>query len=177
MCRQPHAPSRRIALRILGLVAAGSVAGCGFQLRGTGVTMPFSSLLIRGVGSPGLISQLSAQLKSSGVEVIRNAPGDVAIKPEIVLDILQDQRERVVVGTTAAGQVRELQLRHRLRLRLRTTQGRDLIAETELLQERELSFTETQVLGKEEEEALLYNDMQNGLVRQLMTRLAAVKTP
>lgn len=176
MYRQPHVPSRRIALRTLGLGAAGLLVGCGFQLRGTGVTMPFSSLQIRGVGNPGLISQLSAQLKSSGIEVIRNVPGDVAIKPEVVLEILQDQRERVVVGTTAAGQVRELQLRHRLRFRLRTPQGRDLIAETELLQERELSFTETQVLGKEEEEALLYNDMQNGLVRQLMMRLAAVKT-
>jgi LPS-assembly lipoprotein len=160
---------------MLGFGAAGLLAGCGFQLRGTGVKMPFSSLQIRGVGSPGLISQLSAQLKSSGVEVIRNAHGGVATTPEIMLDILQDQRERVVVGTTAAGQVRELQLRHRLRFRLRTPQGRDLIPETELLQERELSFTETQVLGKEEEEALLYNDMQSGMVRQLMSRFAAAQ--
>jgi LPS-assembly lipoprotein len=98
-----------------------------------------------------------------------------ATSPEAVLDLLQDQRERVVVGTTAAGQVRELVLRQRVRFRLRTPAGKELIPEIEVLQEREMSFTETQVLGKEAEEALLYRDMQNAVVRQIMARLAAVK--
>jgi LPS-assembly lipoprotein len=78
------------------------------------------------------------------------------------------------VGTTAAGQVRELALRRRVRFALRTPAGVELIPETELAQERELSFSETVVLGKEAEEALLFDDMRTAIVRQWLVRLAAV---
>lgn len=139
--------------------------------------MPFARLLLNAAPGSELTRVLVPQLRSSGVEVIRETPASGQPGPDVLLDILQDQRERVVVGTTAAGQVRELQLRQRVTFRLRTARGRDLIQVTELLQERELSFTETQVLGKEEEEALLYTDMRNAMVRQLMTRLAAVRMP
>jgi LPS-assembly lipoprotein len=77
---------------------------------------------------------------------------------------------------TATGQVREFQLRTRLRFRLRTPGGKDLIADTELVQQRDISFNESAVLSKESEENLLYRDMQTDLVQQLMRRLAAVKS-
>ena len=73
------------------------------------------------------------------------------------------------------GQVREFQLRIRLKFKVRTPQGKELIAETELLQQRDISFNESAVLAKEQEEALLYRDMQTDLVQQLMRRLAAIK--
>jgi LPS-assembly lipoprotein len=79
------------------------------------------------------------------------------------------------VGLNATGQVREFQLRSRVRFRLRTPQGRELIPETELLQQRDISFSEAAALAKEAEEALLYRDMQSDLVQQLMRRLAALK--
>jgi len=170
-----HCPRRAV----LGLLGGGTLVlltGCGFQLRGTGVRLAFSRLRLEGAVTPAVARSLTAQLEGSGVSVLRpgaaNAPPAAA---EVVLTVLHDQRERVVVGTTAAGQVRELQLRHRLTFRLRTAAGRDLIGDTELMQERELSFSETQVLGKEEEEALLFDDMRAGIVRQLMSRLAAVQ--
>ena len=42
---------------------------------------------------------------------------------------------------------------------------------------REYTFDDSQVLGKEQEETLLYKDMQNDLLQQLMRRLAAVSPP
>jgi LPS-assembly lipoprotein len=95
---------------------------------------------------------------------------------QVILDILAEQREKVVVGLNASGQVREFQLRSRVRFRLRTPQGRELIPETMLEQTRDVSFNEAAVLAKEAEEGLLYRDMQTDLVRQLMRRLAAVKS-
>jgi LPS-assembly lipoprotein len=78
------------------------------------------------------------------------------------------------VGQTAVGQVRELQLRTRFRFRLRTLSGRQLLDDTELLLERDISFTETAVLAKDAEEALLFRNMQADIVQQVMRRLAAV---
>lgn len=109
------------------------------------------------------------------------ASGAVQVLPsgtqaQVVLDLLSEQREKVVVGMNATGQVREFQLRTRLRFRLRTPAGKDLIADTELVQQRDISFNESAVLSKEAEENLLYRDMQTDLVQQLMRRLAAVKS-
>lgn len=162
-----------------GLAALAS--GCGFRLRGQGLTFAFRTLRVQAGADSDVLQSLRAQLQASGVQLLRPAAADgataVAPLPDVVLHILQDQRERVVVGTTTAGQVRELLLRRRLRFALRTPDGRELIEPSELLQERELSFAETVVLGKEAEEALLFDDMRAALVRQLLVRLAAVRLP
>lgn len=169
-------PTRRLTL--LALTALPLLTACGFRLRGSNVRLAFDSLRLNAPGETATVLQLAALLQASGVRVVGTGAGPAepgSPSEAVVLTVLQDQRERVVVGTTAAGQVRELQLRQRFRFQLRTAAGKDLIGATELLQERELSFTETQVLGKEMEEELLYTDMQNAVVRQLMTRLAALK--
>ena len=95
---------------------------------------------------------------------------------EVVLDVMSEVRERVVVGLNASGQVRELQLRLRVKFRLRTPQSKVLIPEVELQQQRDLSFLETAALAKEIEENTMYRDMQIDIVQQMMRRLAAVKT-
>ena len=92
------------------------------------------------------------------------------------MDLLQERQERVVVGLNASGQVRELQLRQRVRIRLRGQQGQEWIADTELLQQRDISYNETVALSKEGEEAMLFRNMRTDLVQQLMRRLAAVKS-
>jgi LPS-assembly lipoprotein len=103
------------------------------------------------------------------------AANEPQAQAQVVLDILQEQREKVVVGINSSGQVREFQLRTRLRFRLRTPQGRELRPDAEILQQRVLSFTESAVLAKEAEEALLYREMQTDIVQQLLRRLATVQ--
>lgn len=178
----PHLSRRWVTSGLLalgGLAAAGGLAGCGFRLRGSGVTLAFESIELRGAGSVAVVQQLRDQLRASGVDVVEPQPaaeGTPPVGPDVILTLLQDQRERVVVGTAVAGQVRELQLRHTVRFHLRTPTGKELIEEATLQQVRELSYSETQALAKEAEEALLFDDMRNGVVRQIMTRLAAVRS-
>ena len=52
-------------------------------------------------------------------------------------------------------------------------EGRSLVPPTTLSARREYTFDDSQALGKEQEEALLYRDMQADLLQQLMRRLAA----
>ena len=158
------------------LVAAGAclvLGGCGFQLR-QAPSFAFKSLYIGATVESLLIRELRRSIEYGGaVEVLDAARLPTA---QAVLDVLIDRREKVVVGLNATGQVREFQLRTRFRFKLRTPQGKELIPETELLQQRDISFTESAALAKEAEEALLYRDMQTDIVQQLMRRLAAVKT-
>jgi LPS-assembly lipoprotein len=160
--------------RVLAICVLLALTACGFQLR-QAPHFVFSSIYVGAPGNSSLGNELRRSIAhSDGVAVI-DAPGQPGAA-QVVLDVLGEQREKVVVGLTASGQVREFQLRTRVKFRLRTAQGKDLIPETELLQQRDISFNESAVLAKEAEENLLYRDMQSDIVQQLMRRLAAVKT-
>ncbi|MEO7392755.1 MAG: LPS assembly lipoprotein LptE [Ramlibacter sp.] len=151
-----------------------ALSACGFQLR-QAPHFAFTTIYIGTAPNSTLGAELKRSIAfSEGLTVI----GDAARinTAQVVLDVLTDQREKVVVGLNASGQVREFQLRTRLKFKLRTPQGKELIPETELLQQRDISFNESAVLAKESEENLLYRDMQTDIVQQLMRRLAAVKS-
>ncbi len=94
---------------------------------------------------------------------------------QVVLEALADSRERRVVASTAAGQVRTIQLTTRLRFRLKTRSGRELIGPTEIVQQRDMSYDESLALAKEQEEALLFRGMQNDIASQVLRRLASVQ--
>jgi len=162
--------------RRLLILAPGSIlllGACGFQLRGA-PELAFRSLYVAVAESSSLGNELKRNLASLGTLELITDPARQA-GAEAVLDILADQREKTVVGVNASGQVREFQLRVRLRFRLRTPQGRELIPDTEMLLQRDISFNESAVLAKEAEEGLMYRDMQSDIVQQLIRRLAAVR--
>jgi LPS-assembly lipoprotein len=164
------------------LAAAFAIGGttllqaCGFKLRGT-QTFAFDTIAVEanpvGAVTTDLRKALGSQLF---VNPAVSAAGAAAPVAQVTMDILQELRERAVAGVNAAGQVRELQLRIRIKFRLRNARGKDLIEATEILQQRDISFSESAVLAKEVEEALLYKNMQADIVQQLLRRLAAVKS-
>ena len=162
---------RRLVLSQGALLA---LTGCGFQLRGAPV-FAFNSIYITAAESSPLGNELKRTLTSLGTVRVITDPA-LQSTAQAILDIPLEQREKTVVGVNASGQVREFQNRLRVRFKLRTPQGKDLIPDSEILQQRDISFNESAVLAKESEEGLMYRDMQSDIVRQLLRRLAAVKT-
>ncbi|WP_159917084.1 LPS assembly lipoprotein LptE [Pantoea sp. 18069] len=164
---------KRTLLSLVSVVPL--LAACGFRLRGV-PQFAFRSLFIQAPRGSMLARELERTLASSTEQltVLRDprSPDDA----EVIFELLGEQQERVVVGLNASGQVRELQLRLRLRFKLRKPNGDEVIPETELLQQRDISYNETIALSKEAEELLLFRNMQTDLVQQLLRRLAAVKT-
>ena len=160
-------------LWMLAALAAPALGGCGFALR-QAPDFAFKTLFSSLPESSPLGVELRRSLQATGKVRVIVDPRQIA-EAEVVLESLSDQRERVIVSTNSAGQVREIVLRTRFRFRLRTAGGVVLIPETELLLEREISFNETAVLANEAEERLLYRDMQSDIVQQLLRRLAAVR--
>ena len=156
---------RRAALATLT-----ALAGCGFQLR-QAIALPMRSVSLVGFAptSP-LATALRLELERAGV-TLRDNPAQA----EVVFDTLTDAREKVVAASTAAGQVREVQLRVRLRFRVATPTGRVLLAADDLLLTRDLSYDESAALAKQQEEALLYRAMDDDIVAQVLRRLASIK--
>ena len=160
--------------RTLLLAAAPlALAGCGFALR-KAPTFGFHSIdLALPIGS-GLGLELRRQLEGTGqIEVITDAARKS--KADVVLESAGEQRERTVVSVNSRGEVREFQLRIRLRFRLRTPDGRELLPSSEILRQIDQSYSETAALSKEQEALMLYQNMQSDIVQQLMRRLATVR--
>lgn len=147
------------------------LAGCGFKLRSS-QQFAFQTLAITPETGGAVATELARYF---GDAVVPVAPAQGGVPPQVIVDILQELREKVIVGMNASGQVREFQLRLRITFRVRTPQGRELISATEIEQHRDISFNESAVLAKEAEEGLLYRDMQSDIVQQLLRRLAAIK--
>ena len=163
---------RRFCLALLAAGMSLGLASCGFALRTT-PQFAFKSLFSPLAESSLLGTALKRSLASGGnVRVISDVRQ--IDQADVILDVLKEQREKTVVAVNASGQVREFQLRIRFSFKLRNAQGKELIPTTEIVQQRDISFNESAVLAKESEEGLLYREMQNDIVQQIMRRLAAV---
>jgi LPS-assembly lipoprotein len=147
-----------------------AVSACGFELR-RAPTFAFHTIYFNALPTSPIAQDLRKAITSNGNVTVAATPAQA----DVVLDVLTETRQKVVVGLSAVGQVTEFELRMRFRFRLRTPQGRELIPDAEIAQNRDISFTESAALAKEAEEQLLYRDMQADVVMQTMRRLAAVK--
>ena len=159
--------NRRSALGALG---AAALAGCGFELR-RAPELRFRSIALAGFKPKStLADELRRQIGTSTTTIVADSPAQA----QVVLEALTDAREKSVVASTAFGQVRELQLRSRFGFRLRPPAGRELIPATEILLSRDMSYSESAALAKEQEEEALYRSMQNDIAAQVLRRLASV---
>lgn len=160
---------RVFAAASLGLAAL-SLSACGFRLRGR-EPLAFGSIALTGFAprSP-LARAFELALQARGVQVLPDPA-----RAELVLQALTEARERSVVATTAAAQVRELQLRLRLRWRAHTPAGRELTPVAELVLARDMSYSENLALAKQHEEEDLFREMQADVVAQVMRQLATVR--
>lgn len=155
----------------LGLVFAlsGLLAACGFQLRGA-QTLPFSRLYLAMPEHAELTADLRRAIETTSTAVVTNRA-----EAEATFLATGETREKAILSLNSAGRARELQLRYRYTYRIVDAKGVDLTGPVAISLTRDFSFDDAQVLAKEQEEDLLWRDMQKDLVQQVLRRLAAIK--
>ncbi|QJE03282.1 hypothetical protein HH212_10325 [Massilia forsythiae] len=158
---------------VAALLVAGSLSGCGFQLRGANgtYTLPFKSIYVGLPDNSALGTELRRNLRAGDQVAI----ADKAEGADAQLVVLSETRGKSILSLNSLGRVREYLLTYTLRFTVRDAKGAELLPATEISLRRNMAFDETQVLAKESEEALLYRDMQADLVQQIIRRLAAIK--
>jgi len=156
-------------MRILAIVVLGLVtAACGFQLRGQS-KLPFETLY---VGIPD-ISPLGIELKRNIIAGTHTKLARDQAGAQAILEVTSEERAKSILSFDTGGRVREFQLRYVLRFRVHDPKGRDYLPQNEIRITRDISFNDAQVLAKEQEELLLFRDMQSDMVQQILRRLAA----
>ncbi|MDO9064438.1 MAG: LPS assembly lipoprotein LptE [Sulfuricella sp.] len=152
------------------LIVALSLAACGFQLRGV-ANLPFEFLYVDGGGNPALAAEIGRAIRSGTQTKLTDKADDA----QVVLQVQGATSEKRILALSGAGRVREYELIYRVGFRLLDKEGRDLITTQPIEMRRAMLWDDALVLAKQGEEALLYRDMQNDVLSQLMRRLAAAK--
>jgi len=146
------------------------LAACGFQLRGS-ATLPFSTLYVQAPPTSQFATDLRRAVRSGSGTRIAERPEQA----EVVLHILSELQEKQILSLTGGGRVSEYQLRYRVSFRLTDSKNREHIPASEIVLRRDYSYNDSQALGAESEEALLYRDMRSDAVSQMVRRLQAAK--
>ncbi|HEX8603136.1 MAG TPA: LPS assembly lipoprotein LptE, partial [Pseudoduganella sp.] len=153
-----------------------SLSACGFHLRGSGgnYTLPFASMYIGLPESSPLAIELKRNIRVNGSTTVAAD----AQSADAVIEVLTDPektRSKSILSLNSAGRVSEYLLSYNIVFKVRDKAGTELLGATQITLTRPITFSETQLLAKEQEEAQLYRDMQKDLVQQMMRRMAAIK--
>lgn len=163
----------RLPLRLLlALILATAISGCGFQLRGSqSGNLPYKSLFIALPETAEVRIWLERYINASGKTEI----GEDAKSAEAIFQQMSDTRHKTILSVNAQGRVREYRLQMSYKFRVVNQKGQILVPVNEISLSRDISFDDSNVLAKDLEEGLLWRDMNNDLVNQIMRRLSIVK--
>ena len=140
-------------------------------MRGT-ADVPFQTLYLPNA-TGGIALDLKRNIQAgTNARVVDDPAG-----AEAVLQFLEEARQKEVLSLTGTGKVREFQLRYRVAFRVHDNKGLDFVPPSSIMLTRDVTFNDTEILAKEQEELLLFRDMQSDMVQQILRRLAAAQRP
>jgi len=148
-----------------------TLAACGFRLRGT-AEVPFETIFL-----PGATGGIALDLKRNIQVGTKAKVVDDASQAEAVLQFTEETRAKEVLSLTGTGKVREFQLRYQVGFRVHDGKGGEYVPPSTIQLTRDVTFNDAEILAKEQEEQILFRDMQSDMVQQILRRLAAAKKP
>ena len=147
------------------------LAGCGFRLRGT-ANVPFETIHV-----PGATTGIALDLKRNIEAGTRARVVDDPKAAQALLQVTEEARSREILSLTSAGRVREFQLRYRVGFRVHDGKGGEFVPVSVIQLTRDMTYSDAEILAKEQEEQLLFRDMRTDMVQQILRRLASAKPP
>lgn len=159
----------RIITGSLVAVAVLLLASCGFHLRGTGsAKMSLSVIHVTANDAYGEMQQaLERALKEAGVKLV---PAD---KAAYSVHLLSEKRTRRSVATTSDVQVAEYGLKMQVSFELTDAAGKQVIEPATVSAERIYRFDNSSLVGSNEEEKLLNQEMRRDIASQIIRRIDA----
>ncbi|MBP6116191.1 MAG: hypothetical protein KBC57_04985 [Neisseriaceae bacterium] len=156
--------------KLMLLVGVLGLSACGFHLRGMGGTdrpMPFTTIHVVGDGT--LVGPLNTVLKrNQNIQVVG------AGQAEASLEVLNEDAKREVMTINRGGSVNEYLYRFTARAQLHKN-GAPYGQPLNVSVRRTMDYTDRDVLGKEDEEGQLWQEMRMDAAEQLVRRLAYIK--
>lgn len=165
-------PLRATPLIVLMLTLL--LGACGFHLRGqSAFALPFQTLYVKSANDYApFITELKDAIKANSVQIT-----DLPEQAQLTLHIVSETTDKQILSLSGGGRVREYRLQYRVSLRVYDQKQQDWLAPEEIVLRRDFSYDDAQVLAKEQEEAMLYQNMRSDAVQQVLRRLNHARPP
>jgi LPS-assembly lipoprotein len=152
------------------LLAVMLITGCGFHLRGQANLAPeLARTHIVGVSPYSeFATNLRQQLRANGVQIVE------AKQSTSTLRITRNESGKRVLSVDQNGKVLEFELYSVISFEVTGRDKTTLLKNQTISLSRSFLFDVNDVLGKEEEETLLREDLQEDAVRLMIYRLQAI---
>ncbi len=153
------------AVAVLLLVV--QLAGCGFQLRSWEMGNSFNSIGLESAARFDIEPDLRRALAQTGVPVLDTGA-------ELVVELLDSGEELRTASVSGAARTAEFELIVRIRYAIRDATGSYLAQPATLLSSRRYFLDRGNLVGSNEEQALLRRELRTQLIQQLMRVLNTV---
>jgi len=159
----------RLIIWIVTFMILTTLQGCGFQLRGEIKALPpsVSPVYIHGLTRfDPLYRSLKQTLKGAKAQVTTDRA-----EAKSALQILAQNQNRRVLAVDNRGKVVEYEIHHDLEFNLLAADGAVLVQPQTVGTQYSYQNSETDVLGKRQEENIRSKDVRRDLARRIVTRL------
>ena len=154
---------------LVAVVIVVSLSSCGFKLRGS-YELPYKTLQVTSTSASVVAGQIRRELTDTQTKTVGNVKD-----AEAILTILEERRDRQILSLSGAGRIREYELRMKVSYQFVDARGMVIIPTSEIVLKRTFAYDDTRVIAKQQEEAMLYQDMERDATGQILRRMIAVK--
>jgi len=152
------------------LFIAMALSGCGFQLRGSTPPNPALQDLYIKTSAPysEVTHNLREYLNVSGIQV-----ADTQQDAAIVLQILSETENQILLSVSGTAQTRQYNLILTIAFQVTNNKGTILVPPQTLSENRTLTVLSNQILGGSNEQTMLYQQMRQAIVYDILNRLGS----
>jgi len=144
------------------------ITSCGFHLRGM-TAISFKTISLEGK-ELSFTKNLKKVLNSNKVVIVSSTEN-----PELRVELLSEETEKRILSLSGRGLVREFEIFYRVRYRIKTSDS-EIWGEEELIEARkDFTYSDSNLLAKEEEERKLNEAMRNEAISNLFNQIQLSK--
>ena len=157
-----------IQKKIIALLMLLMITSCGFHMRGM-TEISFKTISLEGK-ELSFTKNLKKVLNSNKVAIV--LPSE---NPELRVELIGEESEKRILSLSGQGLVREYEIFYRVRYRIKTLDS-DIWSQENILEtRRDFTFSDSNLIGKEEEERQLNESMRNEAISSLFNQIQLIK--
>jgi LPS-assembly lipoprotein len=157
-----------IQKKLIALLMLLIISSCGFHMRGM-TEISFKTISLEGK-ELSFIKVLKKVLNRNKVAIVSSTEN-----PELRIELLSEESEKRILSLSGQGLVREFEIFYRVRYRVKTIDSEIWSQENIIETRKDFTYSDSNLIGKEEEERQLNEAMRNEAITNLFNQIQLIK--
>ena len=157
-----------IQKKLIAILLLIVITSCGFHLRGM-TEISYKTISLEGK-ELSLTKNLKKILNTNKVAIVSSTEN-----PELRVEFLSEESEKRILSLSGQGLVREFEIFYRVRYRIKTSDSEIWSQENIIEKRKDFTYSDSNLIGKEEEERQLNEAMRNEAITNLFNQIQLIK--